>query len=158
MFKPFLSPEPPVLINNNRPFTAIGQLPAEGGSPTSVRIEWPIPPVLFFRGYRAIITFIPFTSSSRRKRQAPVTVNTTDNFIMINDFFGGATYSPNVAAEIGPDGSDSVFVNVFPNDATFIAPERGGCSNDTFPLMFVLVLPFYPHTLLPPHSLTPNNP
>ncbi len=130
MFKPFLSPEPPALINNTKPFTAIGQLPAEGGSPTSVRIEWPIPPVLFVRGYRAIITFIPFTSSSRRKRQAPVTVNTTDNFIMINDFSGGATYSPNVAAEIGPDGSDSVFVNVFPNDATFIAPERG---NDIFP-------------------------
>ncbi len=103
-----------------------------GDSPTSIRIEWVVPQVEFLRGYVGTITFTPFTSSTRRKRQAATTsvpVDTTDNFIMVDDFPGGSMVMPAINGEVGPPGAAVVSVPVFPAGTIIMAPERGGCGN-----------------------------
>ncbi len=92
-------------------------------------IQWIAPDVPFVRRYIGSIGVAPFTSSStRRKRQTDtIAVNTTDNFLTVNDFPGAGTNTPNIAAEIGPPGSEPILLNVFPVGTTFIAPETSGC-------------------------------
>ena len=92
-------------------------------------IQWIAPDVFFVRRYIGSIDVAPFTSSlTRRKRQTEtITVNTTDNFLTVNDFPGAGTNTPNIAAEIGPPGSEPILLNVFPVGTTFIAPETSGC-------------------------------
>ena len=128
----FLSPVPPALLEGTGGdlITAVAPLGTPGVSPTSIRIEWVVPQVEFLRRYVGTITFTPFTSSTRRKRQAATTtvpVNTTDNFIMVNDFLGGSMVMPAINGEVGPPGSAVVSVPVFPAGTIIMAPERGGC-------------------------------
>ncbi len=129
----FLSPVPPALLEGTGGdlITAVAQ-GNPGVSPISIRIQWVVPQVEFLRGYVGTITFTPFTSSTRRKRQAATTtvpVNTTDNFIMVNDFLGGSMVMPAINGEVGPPGSAVVSVPVFPAGTIIMAPERGGCGN-----------------------------
>ncbi len=127
---------PPALLEGTAGdlITAVAQAPP-GVSPTSILIQWVVPEVDFLRGYVGTITFTQFTSSTRRnsKRQAATTivdVNTTDNFIMVDDFAGGSIVMPDINGEVGPPGAAVVSVPVFPAGTTFIAPERGGCGNE----------------------------
>ncbi len=117
----YLPTEPPPLVVGS-----ITNGGVTGGN--TVRIQWPIPDILFLREYIITYSFLPYILPRGRRQANTVTVNTNETSLDIPDFSGGGTYTTDIDASVGAPGADLITLDVLPDDTTFTAPDRGGCS------------------------------